>query len=52
LKLQYDETLSNFVFSFNLCRNTKALKQVDVARAAGNEAFTAGDYTRPLFSST
>ena len=40
MKLQYDETLSNFAFNFNLRRYIKAMTQHGVAERA--EALTEG----------
>jgi hypothetical protein len=66
LKLQYDETLSNFAFNFNLRHYTTVsfardqtrliAEEIGVAATAATNwlisGFTAGAYTRPLLSST
>jgi hypothetical protein len=61
LKLQYDETLSDFAFKFNLRRSTEVqvigesrvvLQDIKSSDPYITGAFTAGAYTRPLLSST
>jgi hypothetical protein len=53
LRLQYDETLLNFAFKFNLRRYTMAHACFNVLRlprlAPGRGGVAAGAYTRPLF---